>query len=152
MAFYEEEYTLEQKELAEALIVMEKDASDKFYKGDTSGYQNLWSKNNFSYFDANTFKRIDTYEEIYDFLMNRVEGKLYAKSWEFLSPRIQFGLDMAVLTYQLHADTNLNSTHYNVIEVYQKDESNSWKVIHSTWAPIRPFAKTNDDSQNDIIV
>ncbi|MDG4969516.1 nuclear transport factor 2 family protein [Lactococcus lactis] len=149
---YEELYTPEQKNLAEKIIEMEIDALNRFYKGDTSGYQNLWSKNNFSYFDANTFERIDTYEEIYDFLMNRVEGKLYAEKYEFLSPRVQFGVDMAVLTYQLHADTNFKSTHYNVIEVYQINEDKEWKVIHSTWAWIRPFAKDDEESKNKVII
>lgn len=145
MVSYEDNYTPEQRKLADDLIAMEKDALAKFYRGDTSGYQELWSHDDFTYFDANTAVRVDTYEEIYDFLMTRVEGKLSAKSYEVLTPRVQFGNNTAVMTYQLHAYTNLNETHYNVIEVYQKNEQGEWKVIHSTWAPIRPFAKDTNE-------
>lgn len=45
---------------------------------------------------------------------------------------------MAVLTYQLHADTSLIDMHYNCIEVFQKEED-GWHVIHSTWSFIRPM-------------
>lgn len=83
MNFYEENYTEEQKVLAKELTQMEIDSLNRFYRGDTSGYQNLWSKDNFTYFDANTFERIDTYEEIYNFLMNRIEGKLHAENYDF---------------------------------------------------------------------
>lgn len=152
MDFYEEQYTAEQSKIAETIIQMEKDALAKFYKGDTSDYQNLWSKDSFTYFDGNTFQRIDNYEDIYDFLMTRVEGKLSAKSWNFVSPRVQFGIDMAVLTYQLHAETNYGESHYNVIEVYQINKSNDWEVIHSTWAAIRPFAKKTVEGEDDIII
>ena len=145
MTFYEEQYTPEQKALAEKIIAMEKDALDKFYRGDTSGYQKLWSKNNISYFDANTFRRWDTYEQCYDFLINRAEGKLYCETYDFVAPRLQFGQDVAVLTYQLHADTNFGETHYNVIEVYHQLGEDEWEVVQSTWAPIRPFAKSDDE-------
>ena len=43
----EEEYRL-----AEYIIGLEKAALNKWFKGDTSGYEQLWSKHSFSYFDA----------------------------------------------------------------------------------------------------
>ena len=53
---------------------------------------------------------------------------------------VQIGKDMAVLTYQLFAKTNLNDLDYNCIEVFQR-EGDEWKVIHSTWSFIRPMDK-----------
>ncbi|MDG4969517.1 nuclear transport factor 2 family protein [Lactococcus lactis] len=141
MRLNEKLYTSEELILAKKLIQIEIDALNRFYKGDTSGYRNLWSKENFSYYDANTSERIDTYEEIYDFLMNRVEGKVNVESYEFLSPRVQFGKDMAVLTYHLPYDDKPNSLHYNVIEIFQKTKKDKWEVIHSTWTPLDPSKK-----------
>ncbi|WP_200804218.1 hypothetical protein [Limosilactobacillus caccae] len=46
---------------------------------------------------------------------------------------------MAVLTYQLHANTSMIEMNYNVIEVFQK-VNDEWKVIHSTWDLITPFS------------
>ena len=146
MNSYEEQYTEEQKQLADELIHKEVDALNRFYKGDSSGYRNLWSKDSFSYFDANTSERIDHYVEIYDFLMTRVEGKVNIESYEFLAPRVQFGLDVAVLTYHLpHDDDNPNSKHYNVIEIFQKNSDDEWKVIHSTWEGIDPAKKNKGE-------
>lgn len=128
----------EHTDLEEKLIGLEKGALDKWFKGDTSGYLNIWSKEDFSYFDGGVEKRIDSYEDIKEFVLANVEGKLFADSYEFCYPRVQAVSDMAVLTYQLHADTSLIDMHYNCIEVYQKEKT-GWKVIHSTWSFIRPM-------------
>lgn len=148
MTFYEKQYTPEQKVLAEKLIAMEIDALNRFYRGDSSGYQKLWSKTNFSYFDANFPERIDTYEDILDFLLNRVEGKVNVEHYEFVAPRVQFAGDMAILTYSLPHDENPNSKHYNVIEIFQETEAGDWEVIHSTWQGLDP---ANKDSRRVII-
>lgn len=55
------------------------------------------------------------------------------------SPRVQFGDDMALLTFQVYADTNLIDMKYNCVELYQKEEDSQWRVIHSTWSFIRPM-------------
>ena len=145
MTFYEEHYTPEQRLLAEQIINMEKDALNKWFNGDSSGYRQLWSEKSFTYFDGVFDHRVDTHLEISEFVKSVVDGSLYAKSYDFINPRVQFGQDMAVLTFQLHANTNLINMHYNCIEVYQKEEY-GWRVIHSTWSFIRPmdmdFGKT----------
>ncbi len=44
---------------------------------------------------------------------------------------VQFGQDMAILTYQLHADTHLLNTFYNCVEVFPK-EADDWTVVQSS--------------------
>ena len=58
-------------------------------------------------------------------------------------------MDTAVLTYQLFAKTNINDVEYNCIQVYQKEDE-GWKVIHSTWAVLRPMDK--DYSKMKVVV
>lgn len=137
---YEQAYTAEERQLAEHIIGLEKAALDKWFKGDTSGYEQLWSKRSFTYFDAVVEKRVDDHATISEFLKT-IEGKLFADSYDFRSPRVQIGQDMAVLTYQLFAKTTLIDMEYNCIEVYQKEEDGQWRVIHSTWSFIRPMEK-----------
>ena len=55
---------------------------------------------------------------------------------------------MAVLTYQLFAETNLIDMEYNCIEVYQKEDDGQWRVIHSTWSFIRPMEKKFSEEKN----
>lgn len=131
-------YTLDEQKIANHIIELEKSALDKWFKGDTSGYREIWSKNNFSYFDGLNQNRIDDYKTIEKFVLDNVEGKLFAQKYDFCNPRVQFGKDMALLTYQLYAKTNLINMQYNCIELYQK-EGDEWKVIHSTWSFIRPM-------------
>lgn len=137
--FYIKDYTNEESILADHLIKLEKAALDKWFKGDTSGYKALWSSHSFTYFDAVVEKRVDDYKAITEFLES-IDGKLFADSYDFVNPRVQAVSDMAVLTYQLFAKTNLIDMEYNVVEVFQKEEDD-WHVIHSTWSFIRPMEK-----------
>lgn len=130
--------TNETDTLTAKIIALEKGALDKWFKGDTSGYLTLWSPTNFSYFDSSKPHRVDTYAEIKQFVLANVEGKLFADAYDFEDPRVQINGDMAVLTYQLYAKTSLNDMRYNCIEVYER-EGDDWKVVHSTWAFIRPM-------------
>ncbi|VUC78405.1 Uncharacterised protein [Raoultella terrigena] len=148
LAVYEQNYSDEERRLAEHLIGLEKSALDKWFQGDTSGYEALWSERSFTYFDAVVTERVDDYEKIKEFL-KAIDGKLFAESYDFRHPRIQAVKDMAVLTYQLFAKTNRIDMEYNVIEVFQKEDDN-WRVIHSTWSFIRPMDKRFPQSE-DII-
>lgn len=130
----------EQEALAQHIIGLEKAALDKWFNGDTSGYEQLWSKRSFTYFDAVVTERIDDHATIAEFLKT-IDGKLFAESYDFRNPRVQIGQDMAVLTYQLFAKTTLIDMEYNCIEVYQKEADGQWRVIHSTWSFIRPMDK-----------
>jgi len=133
------EYTQDEKKLTEQIIVLEKSALDRWFKGDTSGYRALWSKKNFTYFDAMSPDRIDDFRTIEKFVLENVEGKLFAESYDFYNPRIQFGKDIAVLTYQLYAKTNIINMRYNCVEIFQKEDNGEWHVIHSNWSFIRPM-------------
>lgn len=144
---YERAYTEEERLLAEHIIGLERAALDKWFKGDTSGYEKLWSARSFSYFDAVVTERVDDHESISAFLKT-IHGKLFAESYEFRHPRVQAGKDMAVLTFQLFAETSLIDMEYNCIEVYQKEEDGEWRVIHSTWSFIRPMDKTFGQDKN----
>lgn len=146
---YEQNYTEEERKLAEHIIGLEKVALDKWFNGDTSGYEQLWSKRSFTYFDAVVEKRVDDHATIAEFLKT-IDGKLFADSYNFRNPRVQIGNDMAVLTYQLFAKTTLIDMEYNCIEVYQKEDEDQWRVIHSTWSVIRPMEK-NFGKAKDIV-
>ena len=129
-----------EQRLAEQIIGLEKSALDKFFKGDMSGYRDLWSKQSFTYFDAVVTQRVEEFASMESFL-DRLEGNLHAEESRFVSPRLQFGHDKDILTYQLFAHTNFNDIEYNCIEVFQKEASGKWHVVHSTWSFIRPMDK-----------
>ncbi len=54
-AWYKNE---EERQLAEYVISLERAALDKWFNGDTSGYEQLWSKRSFTYFDSVSDKRL----------------------------------------------------------------------------------------------
>lgn len=126
---------------------MEKSALDKWFRGDTSSYDQLWSDRSFTYFDAVVAERVDDHATSKKFL-EAIDGKLSAGSYDFRKPRVQFGKDIAVLTFQLFANTMIDME-YNCIEVFQKEVSEC-RVIHSTWSVIRPFEKASVE-ETDIV-
>lgn len=136
--FYEQQYTPEERELARHLIGLERAALDKWFKGDTSGYEKLWSQRSFTYFDGVATRRVEDHATITASL-REIDGKLFADSYDFRAPRLQFGNDMAVLTYQLFARTSLIDMRYNCIEVFQLESDGQWRIIHSTWSFLRPM-------------
>ena len=146
MTTYEQSYTPEQEQLAEHLIGLEKAALDKWFAGDVSGYRELWSRRSFTYFDGANTDRVEDHDTI-DTFLDDLDGKLHADTYDFQNPRVQFGTDMALLTYQLYADTNLIDMKYNVVELFQKEEDGQWRVVHSTWSFIRPMDMTFDTGQ-----
>ena len=66
---------------------------------------------------------------------------MHSDKYEIVDPRVQFGVDMGILTYQLFADTNFVYMEYNVIEVFQKESDGVWRVVHSTWDKIKPYGE-----------
>lgn len=131
----------EEEALAQHIIELERAALDKRFAGDASGYEQLWSRRSFTYFDSVVTERIDDHATIEEALKT-IDGKLFAENYDFRNPRVQIGEDMAVLTYQLFAKTTLIDMKYNCIEVYQKEADGQWRVIHSTWSFIRPMDKS----------
>lgn len=137
---YEPNPTDEELKIAQQIVALERAALDKWFKGDTSGYNELWSRDSFSYCDGAFTERIDDHKTIEDFL-SKVQGKLFADSYKFCHPRVQIFGDTAILIYQLFADTTLIDMNYNCIEIFHKENDGKWRVVHSTWSFIRPMDK-----------
>lgn len=138
MATYKQRSTAEQQRLAEHLVELERSALDKWFAGDVSGYRELWSRRSFTYFDGARTERVEDHDTIEEFL-DQLDGKLHADTYDLQNPRVQFGADMALLTFQLFADTNLIDMKYNCVELYQLEDDSQWRIVHSTWSFIRPM-------------
>jgi hypothetical protein len=85
---YELSYSSEERVLADHLVGLEKAALDKWFKGDTSGYETLFSTRSPTYFDAAVTERVDDHETAKK-LQAAIHGKLFAESYEFRSPRVR---------------------------------------------------------------
>lgn len=126
-------------ETAHHIVELEKAALELWFNGQTSGYNNLWSRESFSYFDSVSSVRIDSHAKIEEVLQT-IEGRLFAHDgYDFRNPRVQLFGNTAILTFQLFADTTLLDMRYNCIEIYNKEADDEWRVVHSTWSFIRPM-------------
>lgn len=96
-------------------------------------------------------KRVDSFAAIKDFMDKNLAGKMHADTYQFVAPRVQLHGDTAILTYQLFADTNFINMKYNVVEVFQKNTTGEWKVFHSTWDTITPYARDLSQDQKGTV-
>src|SRR5690554_6715490 len=85
--------------IAEKIIMMEKEALERWNNGDPSGFLEL-SSLDVVYFDPMTEKRLDGHEEL-TLLYESLRGKIQVDSFSMPNPKVQLGKDMAVLTFNL---------------------------------------------------
>lgn len=119
------------------ILEMEIKALEKWNKGDSSGYLNIYSPD-FTYFDPFQEKRLDGFEKIQD-LYNSLDGSVNITHYEMIDPIVQLSEGMAVLTYNLISYTDETIYKWNCTEVYQLREGNQWKIVHNHWSLIKPL-------------
>ncbi|MCM1520238.1 MAG: hypothetical protein NC098_05580 [Lachnoclostridium sp.] len=65
---------------AKHIVDLEKDALNLWFNGQTAGYNRLWSRESFPYFDVAVMKRVDSHAAIEE-VLKTIEGKLFAPSY-----------------------------------------------------------------------
>lgn len=119
------------------IIALEKYALDSWIKGDPSRFYEIMA-NSETYFDPMTEGRIDGLEGLKAYI-NPFAGKFSIDRYEMLNPRVDFGGDLAVLTFNLvNYGARMNggkkeTSRWNSTEVYRRING-KWKIIHSHWS------------------
>src|SRR6266542_4234608 len=103
--------------IEQIIISLEKMALDRWNIGDPSGFLEL-SAQDVVYFDPFHIKRIDGHKALTE-LYNSIRGKVQVNFNEMLNPKVQVGIDMAVLTFNLVSYTNIQELRWNCTEVYR---------------------------------
>jgi len=121
--------------LSETIINIEKNALDRWGKGDPSGYLEIYD-DDITYFDPATKQRIDGLIALKD-LYEPFKGKIKIEKYDMIDPQVQIHGNTAVLTFNLidyvSSDDSLKKTAWNSTEVYSKIDG-QWKILHSHWS------------------
>lgn len=123
----------------EKIIALETAALEAWHKGNPSPYLDLYSKD-FTYFDSVHERRIDGWDRIKE-LYETLRGKIKMDKFEIINPVVQQTDTMAVLTFNLQSYSGETLWKENCTEVYQLEENNDWKIIHSHWSLTKPSIK-----------
>ena len=128
------------------ILDLERDALDRWGKGDPGGFLELYAED-ITYFDPATAMRIDGHQAMADYYQPWV-GKIQIPRYAMLNPQVIIDSGMALLTYNLvnyirdangveSVGTRWNST---VVYLYR---DGAWKAIHSHWSFTRHPALQN---------
>ena len=122
--------------ISELIIGMEKSALDRWYRGDPSGYLEIYA-DDIVYFDPFSDRRIDGLDQLTE-IYESIRGELFVERYELLNPKVQAVENMAVLTFNLVAQTQKPNDRWNCTEVYLRDNQNRWKIIQTHWSFTTP--------------
>jgi ketosteroid isomerase-like protein len=122
--------------LEKQIVQIEKDALDKWYVGDPSGYIAIMG-NGIGYFEPSLEKRLDGREPLTK-MYESLRGKVHAEKYDMLNTRVQAGGDMAVLSFNLISIEGGIPYRWNCTEVFGLQKDGSWKIIHSHWSQTKP--------------
>lgn len=130
----------------EQIIMLERDALDRWGKGDPGGFLDLYA-HDVSYFDPTVAARIDGHEAMESYYRPWI-GKIQIARYEMLNPQVVVDGNMALLTYNLVnyiADgSGIESVgaQWNSTTVFQ-NQGDGWKTVHSHWSFTRHTAFQN---------
>ena len=121
---------MNEENLATTIIAMEREALEKWLKGNPTGYLNLYTED-FTYFDP--IQRINGFEKIKEFYES-LRGSVQVEKYEMINPVVQISCETAVLTYSLVTYSDGKQMGENCTEVFQMQLNKQWKIIHSHWS------------------
>jgi len=128
---------MNQNNLAEAIIAMEKAALEEWNQGNPTGYLNIYAED-ITYFDPFQKKRFDGFEKMKTFYES-LRGASQVERYEMIDPVVQIAGEMAVLSYNLVSYTENDVYRWNCTEVYRQQPDKQWKIIHNHWSFVRPM-------------
>jgi uncharacterized protein (TIGR02246 family) len=128
---------------AETIIALERGALDRWIRGDSQGYLELYARE-VTYFDPQRDARVNGADAMRK-LLEPLIGKMKADRYDMLAPRVQGSGDVAVLTYNLvsharAADGSAFRVRWNSTAVYGRVDGR-WRIVHSHWSITKPDLK-----------
>lgn len=120
-----------------AVLQLERGALDRWGKGDTAGYSDLYAED-VSYFDPLTRARIDGLKAMLAYY-EPWQGKIKVARYEIFNPQVVEADVLAVLTFNLvnyldgEDGKEVLGSCWNCTEVYRRDAAR-WRIVHSHWS------------------
>jgi hypothetical protein len=122
---------MENIDIEQHIISLEKAALDRWGKGDPSGFLEICAED-VCYFDPFLETRIDGKESL-KALYESLRGQVYIEHYELINPRVQLVDNVAVLTFNYQSQSGESVSRWNCTEAYRNTGTN-WKIIHTHWS------------------
>jgi ketosteroid isomerase-like protein len=122
-------------DVAAAILNMERDALDRWGKGDPDGFLEICDPD-VVYFDPFTEQRLDGLNAVRA-LYDEIRGKVRTDSYDLLNPKVEQCGDVAVLTFNFVSHGADGEWRWNTTEVYRRRHG-AWRIIHTHWSFTQP--------------
>ena len=121
----------QQPSLSNTIIALERNAMDRWLKGDPSGYLDLLAEDA-TIFDPRLDARMDGRAAAAAYFDSQIRGKVSVPKFELVNPRVVPLGTAAVLTYNLNTyDANgAITSRWNFSEVYRQSKGR-WEIVQS---------------------
>lgn len=126
---------MQQEEITETIIGLERAALDRWGKGDPSGFLEI-SAPDVVYFDPFLERRLDSLDSLTGYYESLC-GKVKFDRYELINPRVQSSADIAVLTFNYVSYSGEAESRWNCTEVFRRTEK-GWRIVQTHWAITRP--------------
>jgi ketosteroid isomerase-like protein len=137
----QDETKLNEKEISEKIIAMEKNAPDRWGKGDPWGYLEIFAPE-VTYYNPFESKRIDGLESMKKYYGDQA-GQIFIDKSDLTNIKVQVHGNIAILSYNLFNykkqpdGTFKETTRWNSTKVYCL-MNDKWKIIHNHWSFLQP--------------
>ena len=132
--------TIDVRTTADQIVMLERNALDRWGNGDPGGFLDLYSAD-ITYFDPTTAARIDGHDAMVAYY-GPWASRIHITRYEMLNPQVVIDGTTALLTYNLvnyvpdaEGAESVGSC-WNSTTVYQH-RNGAWKAIHSHWSYTR---------------
>ena len=126
---------MDQDNISETIIAMEKAALDELIKGNYSCFLEIYAED-ITYFDPFQEKRFDGLKKVQAYYKS-IEGPAKIAHCEMINPVVQVAGKMAILSYNLISFFGSEVFREKCTEVYRQESDQSWKIIHSHWSIVQ---------------
>lgn len=123
-------------DIGAAIAALERQALELWNNGNPDGFIGL-SSDDVVYFDPALENKLEgkkALEAYYD----TIRGKIKIDSYEMIDPVVQPASDAAVLAYDYEARRDGRIFRMHCTEVYRRDSSGRWEIIHTHWSFVPP--------------
>jgi len=122
---------MDNKSAEKKILRLEKDALDRWGKGDPSGYLEI-SAPEVTYFDPFIEQRLNGLDALSSYYES-LRGKVHIDNYEFIDPRVTVHGDVAILTFNLLCHSGATQFCWNCSEAFKNFRGN-WKIIQTHWS------------------
>lgn len=137
----QDELKVDEKEISEKIIAIEKNALDRWGKGDPWGYLEIFAPE-VTYYNPFESARIDGLDAMKKYYGDQA-GQIFIDKYDMTNKKVQFHGTVAILSYNLFNykkqtdGTFKETTRWNSTKVYCLMDDN-WKIIHNHWSFLQP--------------